>query len=91
MLLLMLKSEKETTTKSVSIPPVGQQKIYNLTAFPDSNQMIITLYGAFLSSDYANSSINFLTVNIEGAIKNFKSNDTNIIKKVFISIKSDSF
>lgn len=89
MLLLMLKGEKETTTKSVSIPPVGQRKIYNLTAFPDSNQMVISLYGAFLSDDYANSSSNFLTVNVEGAIKNFKSNDTKIIMKVYISIKSD--
>lgn len=71
MSLLTVKSEKHPMSKHVSVP-ADKERAFLLPHIPDSNNIIVSLHGAFLPEDAANTTANSLIVYIQGTVT-FKS------------------
>lgn len=76
MVLLMITKEKDSHSKQISIPPYDSMKSYLLPSLPTSYSVKVSLYGAFLSEDFANMSTNTLELNLQGIISNLHLNYT---------------
>lgn len=84
--LLTSKSEKKEFIKHLSVPS-HKPKFFNLPNLPESNNIGVSLYGAFLPDDFSNMSANYLTVYLQGVTSDLETNETdkNQVVKVRIT------
>lgn len=75
MLVLASKSEKHNFSKHLSVPN-NKPKTLILPHVPDSDKVVLNLFGAFLPDDFSNMSSNFLTIYLQGVTSNLESNET---------------
>uniref|UniRef100_A0A336L061 CSON002011 protein n=1 Tax=Culicoides sonorensis TaxID=179676 RepID=A0A336L061_CULSO len=76
MILLMLTKEKDPHSKQISVPAYDSMKSFIVPTLPTSNTVKISIYGAFLSDDFANMSSNVLELQLQGIMSNLHLNQT---------------
>lgn len=76
MIILMLTKEKDPHSKHISVPSYDSKKTFLLPSLPTSNNIKVSLYGAFLSDDFANMSTNVLELHLQGIMSNLHLNQT---------------